>query len=179
MKLFLSPHNDDECLFGSALIVANRPLVLVVFDSHVQVARGALDCGPDRRRMETVEAMKILNLGSAPQFLGFRDDQLPSMTALEGALRQFGQPEMVYAPAVEEGGHPQHSLVGSLAAKVFRNVTHFMTYTNRGKSEGRPVPFEPEWISKKFQALACYRSQIAHPANQPHFLRQQLEYTQQ
>jgi LmbE family N-acetylglucosaminyl deacetylase len=177
VKLFLSPHNDDETLFGAFTILRERPMVVVCLDSYVQVNRGSQNCNADARRLETIAAMKILNPDRPPVFLGFRDDSIYSLE-LEDALKQFGQPEMVYAPAIETGGHEQHNLIGALARRVFKNGQHYMTYTKAGKSTGRPVPYEPEWPLLKLRALACYQSQITHPANAEHFLRDQFEYTQ-
>lgn len=78
MKLFFSPHNDDETLFG-AFTIQREPdiLVVVCLDSHVQVARGNAGCDWLARRGETVEAMKILRGPDAPRlnlrFLGLSD----------------------------------------------------------------------------------------------------------
>jgi LmbE family N-acetylglucosaminyl deacetylase len=177
VKLLLSPHNDDETLFAAFTILRERPLVCVVFDSHIQVARGATNCDWMTRRMETIEAMKILNPDSAPVFLGIRDDKYGTREIAD-AIHALGEFEQVYAPAIEEGGHAQHSLVGEIAAKVFTNVRHYMTYTKRGKSEGVPVEFKPEWVVKKLRALASYESQIHHPSNTEHFLRDHREWMQ-
>src|SRR4026207_1324159 len=103
-SLLISPHNDDETLWAAFTILREQPTVVVALDSYIQVARGDLQCTAERRRAETIAAMQILNPGSAPQFLGLRDDEF-SLFDLDEALRQFGQPEMVYAPAFEEGGH--------------------------------------------------------------------------
>lgn len=176
MKLLLSPHPDDECLFASFTICRERPLVVICFDSYVQVERGAHNCTAQRRRAETLAAMSFLGQPEV-RFLGFRDSGFDAAELIT-ALKNFGQPEEVYAPALEDGGHIQHNLIGELADKLFRNVRHFMTYTNRGKSSGVPVPFEPQWLINKFRALACYQTQICHPANTEHFLRSQHEYYQ-
>jgi LmbE family N-acetylglucosaminyl deacetylase len=173
-KILLSPHCDDETLFASLTILRESPLVIIVFDSHIQPRRGHSGCDAMTRRQETLAAMSIL--GAEVQFLGFHDDETVDVAALTNALRQFGQPEMVYAPAVEEGGHVQHNLVGVMAREVFANVTHYMTYTNRGKSAGEPVPYEPHWPALKLKALSCYGSQIALKDNVEHFLRNQHEY---
>lgn len=187
MKLFLSPHNDDEALFGAFTIMRERAAVAIVFDSMIQEQRGAGITAPDRR-METLEAMDILagedddgitEWEPDVRLLGF-SDAAPDPFAIEAAFRKFGQPDMVYAPAVEVDGHPHHNLVGELAAKVFTNVTHYMTYTKAGKSVGREVPIEDgAWIGRKLRALACYESQ--HRIDPrigcwPHFTRDLTEY---
>jgi hypothetical protein len=70
----------------------------------------------------------------------------------------------VYAPAVEEGGHDQHNLIGTLAADVFRErVQPYLTYRRgfmRTRSDNE-VPYTAEMVALKLRALACYRSQIA------------------
>lgn len=60
MKLLISPHNDDETLFAAFTIMRERPVVLVVFDSEVQVLRGFADCDAVTRRNETMHAMAEL-----------------------------------------------------------------------------------------------------------------------
>lgn len=175
-RLVLAPHNDDEVLFTSFTIQREKPVACVVFDSYVQPERGAHNCTAQRRRTETIAAMAHLGLPEV-RFLGFHDNAFDAAELIE-ALQQFGQPEEVFAPAIEEGGHVQHNLIGHLADKIFRNVRHYLTYTNRGKSVGIPVPFEPQWLINKFRALACYETQICHPANTEHFLRDQREYYQ-
>lgn len=182
MKLFLSPHNDDETLFGAFTLLRERPHVAVVFDSCIQVQRGYGDqCNATNRRFETVMALRALlgSGGGSVSFLGFADNIITGTEfreALEFSLRKFDRPEMVYAPAIEEGGHPQHNLVGEIAARVFPRVTHYLTYTNRGKSVGVPVPFELHWVARKLQALSFYGSQICLPDNVEHFLREHHEY---
>jgi hypothetical protein len=85
---------------------------------------------------------------------------------------------MVYAPAVEELGHPHHNMIGEIAGQVFKNVTYYMTYTRNGKSvSGNMVrPEFYEWPLKKLQALSCYESQITRPDQWDHWLREQYEY---
>lgn len=179
MNLFLSPHADDETLFGAFTIQREHPLVVVVFDGVVQGRRGDA-ITPEMRRRETLDAM--LELGALPPlFLGYSDADRAHET-LEESLRDLNRrhkPEVVWAPAVEKGGHEQHNLVGELADKIFPNVEHYMTYRRlEGKSTGRLVPVEPGMISAKLRALACYGSQIDHRDNRPHFLREQQEYMQ-
>lgn len=182
MKLLLSPHPDDETLWTSFTILRWRPHVAVVFDSYVQEKRGYPGCDRLRRRSETNRAMHILSVSSGidVDFLGF-SDAAPDIEGIRARLVQFTQPrqpDMVFAPAVEEGGHPQHNLVGMLAREIFQNVTPYMTYTNRGKSGGKHVPFEPHWALLKLKALACYESQIQLRDNVAHFMRDQWEYYQ-
>lgn len=82
MKLFLSPHNDDETLFGAFTIMREKPLVVVVFDSYIQVARGAEWCDWKTRRQETARAM--IALGQFSHYALDRDE-LPDDRLIESA----------------------------------------------------------------------------------------------
>ena len=176
MKLFLAPHNDDETLWGSFTILREQPLVAVVFDGHVQAQRGETAATADERRRETLAAMEIL--GAAVVFLGFSDGaKVPERARIAARMRGLGHPEQVWAPAKERNGNVQHNLIAELADECFPGrVTHYLTYTEAGKSIGSPVLFEPEWPILKLQALACYESQIRLASGAPHFLREQMEY---
>jgi LmbE family N-acetylglucosaminyl deacetylase len=184
VKVFLSPHPDDEILFGAFTILRELPLVLIVFDSHLQPTRGYKGCDADTRRLESVTALEELCGLDAPEirFLGFSDaNHPPSIAQFQEALEgiNVGDVSMVYAPAIEEGGHPQHNWLGAAAEALFSDrVTHYMTYTHRGKSTGTPVPFESQYVVAKLRALACFESQIALKDNVEHFLREQREYYQ-
>ena len=88
MKLFVSPHNDDAVLFGAFTLLRERPVVLTVFDSYVQVARGFKLADFSARRNEDVRAVRDV-LGCAIQFAAVRDDipgadSLRSGEALDG-----------------------------------------------------------------------------------------------
>src|SRR3982751_5072451 len=112
MKLFLSPHNDDAVLFGTFTLLREKPLVLTVLDSYIQVARGADWCDAATRRREDEEAVHDI-LGCSICFAGERDDA-PDWNRIEDIFSGFegflGQPlETIYAPAVEENGHEHHN----------------------------------------------------------------------
>ena len=161
--LLLAPHSDDETLFASFLILRYRPHVVTCFRSHVQEARG----GPTfaTREQETQKATRHLGFPDLEQ-LPVRDDAPdPEMlaallTEIEGRERW----DVVFAPAVEDGGHDQHNLVGELALQVFgaERVTTYLTYRRgHGKSQSlSPIPYEPSWVSAKLRAMAEYESQI-------------------
>jgi LmbE family N-acetylglucosaminyl deacetylase len=88
-------------------------------------------------------------------FAPHNDDE----TAFAGLL----EPDVVLAPAVEDGGHEQHRKVGQLAAKVFlgARLVPYLTYRRgHGRTVGHPVLFTPDQLSRKLRALACYRSQM-------------------
>jgi LmbE family N-acetylglucosaminyl deacetylase len=178
MALFISPHNDDETLFGAFTILRERPLVVVVYDSHIQEQRG----NPvtwHARRAETTAAGRILGFNAC--YLGFSDaDPLVSAEAIRARLREvLGViDETVYAPALETNGHAQHNLVAAAVDEGPR-VVRYLTYTPAGKSTSRRVVpiLEPGWIGLKLRALACYESQWAPRLGcYPHFLRDQTEY---
>ena len=40
MKLHLSPHNDDESLFAAYTLIREKPTVLIISDSDMQLDRG-------------------------------------------------------------------------------------------------------------------------------------------
>lgn len=180
MKIFLSPHTDDEALFGAFTILREQPLVVVALDGYVQEKRGVHVTAVERRK-ETQKAMDIL--GAEVKFLGVRDDSPDwRLVGIEMfRLNEMYKPEMVYAPASELNGHPHHNQIGEQALLFFPHVTHYMTYTPAGKSRSsREVKIEHgSWIGKKLRALACYESQHSLDPRMgcwPHFMRDLTEY---
>lgn len=176
-KLFLSPHNDDAVLFGAFTIQRERPLVMTVFDSQVQANRGHRVTAT-QRRAEDEAAMQIL--GQQVSFCGFSDARLVEQE-LEEYFRFFSHLDEVYAPAVEEGGHPHHNLIGAIAARIWPGrVLPYLTYTSSGKSRSAKEvhPASGEHVRRKLHALACYESQIDIEALgcRPHFLNDLHEY---
>lgn len=179
MKLFVSPHNDDAVLFGAFTLQRERPLVLTVFDSHVQVARGNAHCDAATRRNEDIAAIRGV-LGCAIQFGGVPDDN-PDPGKVRAALEKWALAAEVWLPAVEVDGHAQHNLVGEIGLEVFsRAIVHrYLTYTTAGKSShGRVVPFTGAMLRNKLQAMICYQTQIETDSLGcwPHFARNQYEY---
>lgn len=169
MKLFISPHNDDESLFGAFTLIREKPLVVVVTDSFIQPNRGDISCDAHTRRQESIAACKIF--GCPIAFLGIKDTELTSSN-LSSRLEDFKNLgfEGVYAPAIQ-GGNPQHDLIGKIANQIFNNVIYYTTYTKTElwtKGEIEVVP-TPEEIELKEKALWCYQSQIKLPATRPHF----------
>ena len=166
-SIFLSPHNDDETLFGAFTLIREKPLVLMITDSWIQHNRGD-GINMKQRRMETLEAMKIL--GCPVFFLGLRDDMLDEW-ALKREFPNFANFSKVYAPAYILNGNEQHNVIGNVARQMFDNVTSYMTYSKddlckQGKYEIKPSDVE---LSLKNRALDCYKSQINLPATRPHF----------
>lgn len=155
MKIFLSPHNDDEALFGSYIIMKEHPLVIIVTDSYIQYKRGE-GITAEQRKNESREAMKMLK--AEIKFLGIKDNELTEKN-LTNALKKYN-PEIVYAPAIE-GGNFLHDLVGKVADKLFKKVFHYSTYTKtRWYPKGKIKIETTENMKKlKLRVLKCYPSQ--------------------
>lgn len=174
-RVFFAPHNDDETLFGAFTILRYQPTVVVCLASYRQEATygGPVAAGL-ARTAETGRAME--ELGVADWYQWPYSDAEPDWGSVEAAMRAFDrdrEPEVVFAPAVEGGGHEQHNAIGELAAKVFEGrVVSYLTY-RRGHlrtQSANPATFKPEWVQKKLRALACYGSQIALRQTEPWFL---------
>ncbi len=187
MKLFLSPHNDDETLFGAFTIQREKPLVIVVFSSFVQAARGN-PVTSGQRHVETISALRELDPdGRSTELcsLGIPDSDAFDASTLAARmvelLPDIERGEQVWAPAFENGGHDQHNLVAKAADLLWPGkVTHYLTYTRtKGKSRSEnEVPATGEMVRRKLRALACYESQIdiERLGCRPHFMRDLYEY---
>lgn len=190
MKLWLSPHDDDAELFGAFTLLREQPAVVIFLDSYIQADRG-LNISARARRCETIDGLReLFGFDREIQRFGVPDslnERLMSAQLL-AHIRTLDVQEAwkeVYAPAVEAGGHPHHNLVGSLADEVFgkARVTHYLTYTDRGKStDGIEVlPESGDWIARKLRALACHESQMTLDPRcgcAEHFMRGIKEYYQ-
>lgn len=177
MKVFLAPHNDDEVLFGSFTLLEQAPFVVVCLRSQVQEDRYGILAA--EREAETGAAMTMYELDWEQWPIL---DRNPSPAALLDRMEDLEArfaPEVVYAPAVEDGGHDQHSLVGTIAAGVFGDrVVRYLTYRRgHGRSRsGREVVPSPSQIVMKHLALSVYRSQIGEPSCRPWFLDEIREW---
>jgi LmbE family N-acetylglucosaminyl deacetylase len=163
----LSPHADDETLFAAFTIVRHRPYVAICFPSQ-------RDYGSTLSRyFESRQAVEILGGEGVEQWeMG--------LVTLEQQMRILDHakcPEVVWAPHLQSS-HREHQAVAAAAAEVFgARVRTYHTYDVDGKVRaGVPVPFEPAWIEKKLKALACYKTQIAHPRASMFFTWDLLEY---
>lgn len=181
MKLFISPHNDDETLFGAFSIMKEKPHVTIIFDSYVQVARGNLGATKARRRQESAEALGELGpIGLS--FLGLRDDA-PDYDYLRAWLKQRrddGTVDGIICPAWEQDGHEQHNGVARICRDLWPDEqrTEYLTYTRTGgrsRSAHEVIP-TPDMIARKHRALACYKSQMEVPDCRPWFLSDLREY---
>lgn len=157
-SIILCPHNDDEALFCSSLIIRYNIPVIIVFDSFVQEKRNKL-ITKEIRRKESENAMKIL--GGGLMFWGFRDDE-NNDEIIEEKIKTLSGFKRIYVPLPEIDGNPQHNLIGILGQKIFKEkAVMYGTYKS-----GRSYPTgEVELIlmdkerEKKNRALDCYVSQ--------------------
>lgn len=183
-NLFISPHNDDETLFGAFTLCREAAdiQVVVVFDGHVQASRGEPVTWVERR-LETEAALRELGVVKKPAFAGFRDDAPNWGMTREyvGRLVNKLSPGKIYAPYPEVAGHDQHNNIGRIATAAAReqdcSLIPYLTYTTQGKStRGNIVEPEPDHIIRKLRALACYKSQITVVNCREHFMRGLHEY---
>lgn len=181
-KLILSPHDDDSCLFVGYQACRGESTVLVSFDSHIQVDRGANYCNSLARAIETVRAMSELSDGACSvKRCNLSDAREYGVEDVALALSQgqyWGNGDHVWAPAYEEGGHDQHNLVALAAPLAFPGaVIHRYTTYVRGKGKtrtSREVIPEPWMIERKLRALACFSSQIRLENTRDWFLHNDL-----
>lgn len=174
--LLLAPHHDDETLFASFLCLTYSPRVVVCFG---EPEANGVPVGT--RSDEFWAALAALGVDDATEWP--LTDYHPDPVELATRMVRLAQEhwDLVFAPAVELYGHPQHNLVGALADAAFGRATtveHYMTYTypplTRSRSE-REVPFDSTWVFRKHAALACYQS-AASTASYRHFVDDVAEY---
>lgn len=166
MNLFISPHNDDETLFGAFTLMREKPLVVIVTDGFIQFKRGDNITYLQRRR-ETEAAMKVL--GCSVIFLGIRDDSINELK-IKDALKNFVNFDKIYIPA-EQGGNPQHDMISRVGRELWPNAIQYTTYTKTELHTTGNVEIKPttEEMFLKDGALRCYKSQIDLLATRPHF----------
>ena len=133
--LFISPHCDDETLFGAYTLQAKKPIV--AFVDHTS-----------ERQREAKFALAILG---CKEYIFLKD--INELKGFEGT---------VYAPALE-GGHPLHDFCHNFAKENFTDVIYYSTY--RSGSDLQPmgrfkVEASPLMEIKKLEALEAYKSQI-------------------
>lgn len=167
-SLFISPHNDDESLFGAYTILREHPLVLIVTDSFIQENRGDKITAA-QRRMETIKAMEILQ--SPVYFGGIPDSDIDRWSLLR-LFQSFANFKKVFIPALQ-GGNAAHDLIHEVAKGFFPNTIDYATYAKHEhftplKGGIEIVPTEEEYQLKSL-ALDEYQSQIKLLATYPHF----------
>jgi LmbE family N-acetylglucosaminyl deacetylase len=161
--IFLSPHNDDETLFGSYTLLRHKPDVIVILRSFLEAEWDPPGPTYQVREAETAAACEILGVSyeqwehpdSEPDWYTIEED-------LAWVARKHSQ---AFAPWPEEGGHVHHNAIARIAEDVFETVTWYTTYTHaRGRTVSRNIVTpETGWEDIKRQALACYPSQANHP----------------
>lgn len=169
--LLLAPHHDDETLFASFLCLKYKPRVVICTTPKVQEP----EVYAEEREAETAAVMDLFGLEWHQ--LSFLDTDDGIHHALKHYLelhQEFGDeaPDVVIAPAYEDGGQPQHNLVALAATDVYGDsVIQYLTYTRDGRSRGGTLhePEDPDWIGLKLQALSLYRSQLRVPNCRPWF----------
>jgi len=166
MKLFLSPHPDDECLFGAYTIMRERPLVVIVTHPTLQGNNGY------ERLLESYRAMRLLN---APVcFLGIDEHNLNENNLFSKLISLYTE-NIVYVPELEDG-NPQHNLVNLVASDIFPNIRTYKTYTGlEDRSIGREIIPTNEELELKKKTMACYKTQIEN-RDTKHYFNTTKEY---
>lgn len=165
--ILCAPHQDDETLFASFILMRTRATVISITDSHIQPERGEVGCEAEIRREETRLAME--HIGCPVIFLGIKDTELTEEILYE-YLKGLN-PAVIYAPAIQ-GGNAQHDMVGRVVKQLFGDrCKQYCTYTKTelyttGEREIKPTEEE---LKKKEEMMSCYRSQLALPSTRPHF----------
>lgn len=170
-ELFLSPHDDDQSLFASYVLFRYHPKVIVCLNG----GRKKNYPLPATRAAESAAAMEIS--GCEFEHLGIQCDP-PDWDAVEERLRQE-DPDHVWAPFPEHGGHGHHNRVAEIAIWLWPGrVSFYSTYTcdesgwpTRSTDVGELVEPEPGWPELKRRALDCYATQIAQHGTRMHFER--------
>lgn len=185
--LAFGPHPDDVELFCGGVLI--RMADLGYSTAVVDLSRGerASNGTPEERARETDAASQVLglrfreNLGLPDTFIGAEsahergvDSQLA--TVVEVLRRR--RPEIVLVPWIEER-HPDHAAAGELLTRAifFAGVRKFETRDNAERFVPRQVLYyqmrhrmQPTFVvdtslaaERKFQAVACYSSQLVAP----------------
>jgi LmbE family N-acetylglucosaminyl deacetylase len=171
MSVLLEPHHDDGCLFAAYTILRERPDVITVMgQAKVQERYGISEL---ERAEESTQAMRVLQANSWRSWR--HSDVNPSQEAIVDDMLRLNtvlHPKVVWAPLWEKDGHEQHNLVSILAERVFGRRCGFYATYKRGSGRTRTVDEvtpEPDWPALKFQAMACYASQINLENTRPWF----------
>lgn len=168
MQVFLSPHSDDEILFGAYTIMREKPLVVICTHATMQGGNGY------ERAMESYRAMKML--GASVMFLGIDEDELTE-EVLEEKLSILGDDYIYfYSPEYEENGNPHHNIVANVVKKRYYAGQTYKTYTGlESRTIGKEIIPTPGELELKKKAMACYKTQIENP-NTAHYFQTYAEY---
>lgn len=179
MNLLVSPHNDDETLFAAYVILKHKPNVITCLDGGLKRHIAP----PEQRVAESAAAMRVLGAESY-RHLGMPLD-VDDWNVIERQLSELDEPEYVWAPLYEQGGHRHHNRLATLAIKLWPGrVSFYSTYTV--DEEGWPhrsrlqncfhVQTDAGWTRLKREALSCYQSQIEQDGTRMHFERPMHEW---
>lgn len=176
----LAPHNDDETLFASYICQRFNPLVIVCLRSFHE-AQNWNPIGPDwkTRELETSAALKELGIGLWDQW-DIPDTSTDWRDVSQRMLSLTSSNPLVWAPMPEEGGHPHHNMIGTMARNIFDRVQFYATYTDKGKTT---TPFKvipsQDFEDGKLRAMRRYVSQREAPQTRAAFTTWSVdEYTE-
>lgn len=178
--VIFSPHNDDETLFAFYTMLRYRAEIVVVLRSMRQQLE---QDGPtyQRRETETLCVSRLTGL-SYVQWVAFYDNDPDwhEIAYFMATYMSMTRPDVVIAPAWEDGGHEDHNAVAKIAGELEGDfeLISFSTY-KRGygrSTEGEEVVPTPAEEAAKRTALGCYQSQLAHPPTAPWFGGDQREF---
>lgn len=170
-NVFLSPHPDDEALFGSYIIQRTGALIVVVTDGTIHAKKFGIPI--EARREESRQAAEILN--AKIKFLGIPEENLSFKTMTEAIVRSKIKVNggFLFVPT-RTGGSAHHDLVSDAASemegRLGASATLFYgTYSRDNFSPTGEMAIIPTKEEKeiKERALACFVSQ--HGINKPHF----------
>jgi LmbE family N-acetylglucosaminyl deacetylase len=168
MRIFLSPHSDDEILFGAYTIMREKPLVVICTHATMQGDNGY------ERAMESYRAMKML--GASVMFLGIDEDKLTEELLEEKLNPLIDDETLIYAPEYEVDGNPQHNIVAIVAKRLDWGTQTYKTYSGlEDRTIGKEVIPTTKELELKKKAMACYKTQIENP-NTAHYFETTKEY---
>lgn len=162
MPIFLSPHSDDEILFGAYTIMREKPLVVICTHATMQGDNGY------ERAMESYRAMKML--GASVMFLGIDEDELTEELLEEKLNPLMADDVRLIAPEYEIYGNPHHNIVAIVAERLDWGTQTYKTYTGlETRTIGKEIIPTPEELELKKRAMLCYQTQIQNPFTSHYF----------
>ena len=178
--LILAPHTDDGefgCGASIAKYVAEGHEVHYVAFSAAEKSV-PLGSPIGILRQEVVEATAVLGIPKenltvlhfgVRKFPARRQEVLDVLVRLNSQL----EPDMVYQPSTADT-HQDHDTVAAEGFRAFKRTSIFgyeLPWNNLTFTTSAFVMVEEEFIEKKIQALACYKSQAERPYANPEFVR--------
>ncbi len=168
MNVLFEPHQDDAVLFAAYTLLRLRPDVVTVIGKAVRQKGISRDVRDD----ENEDALRTLGVVALRSWSNPDDDPDPEAIAADMLrFKAVHNPEEVWVPLYEEGGHEHHNLVTEVASSIF----HCQYYATYKRGEGRTettheIKPEPGWRALKLRAMSCYATQIDLEATRPWFL---------